>query len=206
MRRTHTLLLAGLLSGLVLLCGCATMTPSSPGTTPVPVTGENLTALLPAMALTTSDLTAGYQILAEGPTISPEEASPGEDPGYRGGYSVTAVSLAANNKTTDMIDQTILVYETGGRLIDLETLFLRGYPDFINQSRSALPDPDIGDASIGYRFTVPADISPSNTTINGNVIVFRKGKVYEMVMLYTTAPEANETFALEIAKKAAARI
>lgn len=210
MRIHHLILLAGLLCGLVLFCGCTSTPPATTPGTPVatlpPAATANLSAMLPGMALGFGDLPAGYVIVFQGPTISPDELPPGADPGYMGGYAVTA-ERTIPNETTDTVDQTILLFNTSGTPLDLKQLFNKSYPELSGFPISALPDPKVGDASIGYRYTLPAEISPPNTTIKGNVIVFRKGGVYEMVTLSNAKGGVlNETLALDLAKRAANKI
>jgi hypothetical protein len=213
MRVHHLILLAGLLIGLVLFCGCTSTTSVTPpattmAATPAPTTipPGSVANLSAAMAFGPADLPQGYVILFQGPTIPPDQLPPGENPGYLGGYAVTA-ERTVPGVTSDTVDQTILLFNTSGKPLSLQKLFNQSYPELSNFSIAALPDPKIGDASIGYRYTMPAAISPPNTTIYGNVIIFRKGEVYEMVTLSNArGGTLNETLAVDLARRAANKI
>lgn len=206
MRPITIILIAGLLSGLVFLSGCTTTgpAPAAPGAvTPAQAGSENLTPQLKGLMLGLADLPEGYSLLHEGPTIPPEQAVSEKEQGYRGGYSFSAATYAGN-RSGDTFEQTVLVFDTPGQPRELAGLFTSSFPQIANWSPEALPDPGLGNESIGYRYRVPEPDAPAGQVIGGSVVLFRSGNTYEIIMVQ--GEETKESYILDLAKKAAAKL
>jgi hypothetical protein len=206
MRPIAIILIAGLLCGLVFLSGCTSTgpAPAAPGTvTPDQAGSPNLTPELKGLMLGLADLPDGYSLLHEGPTIPPEQAVSEKEKGYKGGYSFSAATYSGN-RTGDTFEQTVLVFDAPGQSRDLAELFTSSFPQIAAWSPEALPDPGIGNQSIGYRYRVPETDAPAGQVIGGSVLLFRSGNTYEILMVQ--GGETNDSSILDLARKAAAKL
>lgn len=202
MRPISVILLAGIITGLVLICGC-TSTGPLPATTQSQSDTQNLTSQVKGMMLSLSDLPEGYSFLHEGRTIPADEAPSEKANGYRGGYTFSAATFTGN-RTGDTFEQTVLVFGGGSGSRNLSDLFLSSFPQIASWSPVALSDPGLGDRSIGYRYVVPASVAPPNQTVSGTVVIFGKGDICEIIMVQ--GPSTNESYPLDLARKAAIKV
>jgi hypothetical protein len=106
------------------------------------------------------------------------------------GYFISASNGTDNTST--VINQAIVLYNTDATPATLLPVLEDQLRDF-SANLTALPDPDIGDASAFYRFT-------REDYGEGYLIVFGKGKVYEIIMVW--GPDASESMVIDLAKKA----
>lgn len=212
MRRFYFGLSAVVLAAVILACGCTSPTaapssPSSPATTaspgaiPATATGEETSPdALPGMALKLSDFPSGYVIVYEGEALPPDESTLLSDPDYLGGYTITASNESSELSSGELVDQLILVYRKPVTREHLEAVFLQSYPELASWSLSPLDDPGIGDAGIAYQFMYP------NASLNGFVIAFGKGDVYEILVTMAGDDSANYSLLEDLAISAAAKI
>lgn len=210
--------LACLAAVLVLLSGCTSNGPlpgengsavgsQGPGT-PVTLAPNTTGTAVPAadlvrLALRESDLQPPWTLLHEGPTLSPEQLTPGSQPGYRGGYAFTAGTLS-HDQVVNSIDQTILVFVTPGSSRDLRELFATSFPSISADTVTWLTDPGIGDQSVAFTYRAPVTGGEGNASVKGYAYLFRKGNVYEMLLVQ--GPDTDQAFAASIASKVASRL
>ncbi len=209
MKRIYIGLIAFVLTGMILACGCTSLPagPSSPAGTATPgtppATGpvkETSVDVLPGMALKQSDFPRGYVMVYEGEAIPPDESTLLSDPDYLGGYTVTASNESSELSSGELVDQLILVYRKPVTRENLEVVFLESYPDLATWSLSSIDDPGIGDASIAYQFMYP------NASLNGYVIAFGKADVFEIFVTMAGDDSANYSLLEDLAKKAAVKL
>ena len=204
MRPVWYILMAGLLAGVLISCGCTSQAPAPPataaGVSPMATpTGGTSPLSLPSLALDLSFYPEGFELIYAGETEPPSESSLLSDPSYRGGYSVTVSNESADFPTGEIVDQIILIYDEPVTHERLVTIFAENYPELSRWPLSPLPDPGIGEASIAYHFAYP------ETTLSGYTIIFGKGDVYQIVTTMTGDGTADYGFLQEIARKAAAK-
>ncbi|MDD1715493.1 MAG: hypothetical protein LUQ01_00690, partial [Methanolinea sp.] len=209
MKRIYFGLFAVVLAGMILACGCTSQTagPSSPAGTASPATPsatvpvkETSLDALPGMALKLSDFPKGYVMVYEGEAMPPDESTLLSDPDYLGGYTVTASNESSELSSGELVDQLILVYRKPVTRENLETVFLQSYPELANWSLSPIDDPGIGDAGIAYQFMYP------NASLNGFVIAFGKGDIFEIFVTMAGDDSANYSLLEDLAKKAVSKI
>lgn len=203
MRRIYFGLFAVVLVGMVLACGCSSQpaAPSSPSSPAETASAKETSPdALPGMALKLADFPTGYVMVYEGEYMPPDESTLLSDPDYLGGYTVTASNESTEPSSGELVDQLILVYRKPVTRENLELVFLQSYPELATWSLSSIDDPGIGDAGIAYQFMYP------NASLNGFVIAFGKGDVYEIFVTMAGDDSANYSLLEDLAKKAAVKL
>ncbi|MEI7857685.1 MAG: hypothetical protein WCH85_09300 [Methanomicrobiales archaeon] len=186
--------------------GCLSQVPASP---------EQQTTLLPAlpspeitrqtlapgdMALQLTDVPADY-LLKDRTVIAYSEVSQlARDLGWQQGYRATFFRMNREKDDITGISQSISVYpiENIGKVYDIETegiLSGETYP-----TRHEIPFPKIGDESIAFRETRPAD--PLDIAIY--TIIFKKKNVFETISMAGTTTDYE--ILKDVARKAADKI
>lgn len=205
MRPAWYLLLAVVLAGILLSCGCTSQTgtltaSSGPATPTAGNPGGTPLNSLPEIALDLSDFPRGFELIYAGHTEPPDESVLLSDPAYRGGYSVTVSNESADFPTGELVDQIILIYAQPVTHERLAMIFTENYPELSRWPLTTLDDPAIGEASIAYQFAFP------DTTLSGYTIVFGKGDVYEILTTMTGDGTSDYEFLKGIAGKALAKV
>jgi|GEM_PF-4962838 len=200
MRLTHYLILAGLITGLVLLCGCSSNMPAQAGQK------ENFTIMLSGKMLQQTDLPAGFIISRQGELATPEKVPQLNNTGYQGGYDLTADHILSDGSQETVV-QSILVFKTTDP-IDLKKFFNEHYPQLTNHTVTALTVSNLGDDCQGYQYAVPKGSIASipDTSVAGTLILIRKGNLVETVNVIGINTAVNGSVAMNLAKVAEAKL
>jgi len=154
--------MVSLVTGLFLIGGCIAET-----------TGETDIAVL---SLEASDLPAGYVIDLPFSSFEDEIKCDGDFCVVTGGsFSISKTAESGNIS----VNQEILVYSQPVTKELLVQVFNESYPELSTWNIGDLADPDIGNESVAFNYTVPETIGPKDPALTGYVIVFGTGDVYE---------------------------
>jgi len=158
MRKNIILTLASLLILSIFLAGCTSNSPTST-TTPVQTTASQLSTIDPSdMALTLSDIPAGFTIKDGTELVASDMAKSAIENGWEKGYSVgferTNNGLRTGILDSEMIQQSINVYP----IANLNQVMTNSANEELQQANATvtvtqLPDPGIGDSSQAFRWT-----------------------------------------------------
>ncbi|MCX6694358.1 MAG: hypothetical protein NT074_07425 [Methanomicrobiales archaeon] len=187
----------------VLLVPHAPTVPPSPPVTTSPAVTPNTPPSPEKMALVASDFPAGFSILYAGET-APDENCTEKNFCTTGGYSVSAGNTSGTSADGMLLDQTILIYTQPATKERLSTVFDASYPELSSWGITPLPDPQISDMCLAWRFAVPQAAMPGNATLGGYALTFGKGGVYEIFVAIGT--QSDYTLVKDLAGKAAARV
>jgi len=156
-------LLALLIAGLSLIGVCIAET-----------TNETDLSIL---ALQESDLPAGYVIDQPfTPILDDVECDSDFCVAAGGDFSASKTAETGNIS----IDQEILVYSKPVTQELLDVVLNESYPELSTWNVGSVDAPGIGNVSVAFNYTVPANIGPQNPPLTGFVIVFGSGDVYEV--------------------------
>src|SRR5208337_1856034 len=190
MRKSIILTVAFLLILSIFIAGCTSISSTSIPT-PVQTTAIQLSTIDPSeMALTLSDVPAGFTIKEGSERTSSDMSQEAHANGWEKGYYVQfeRSSTGTNTGVVDfeILEQTISVYpiDNVNQVLDE-----RG-PEILQTANTTfkveqLSDPEIGDSSAAFRIKT----SYSGVPINGFDIIFVKKDVYEEVASMGTSAD-----------------